>query len=370
MASITKLSMLATVSNFAIALDSEKVASALTQAFQCNIATYENYETRFDFYIENRILPQEFSVEKIEEAYLQGQELWCQENSPCLEYATRPSYLNCEGGSRRAIFPMGLTSAYQGGYGCWCYFGTTTPLAGYGQPVDELDLECKHLVEGYKCIQEEYFEEHGEDSTPWNHDYNAHVACNDVISGGIEELGISCRENTETLYQEKICLVEIHFQLNLLRISFTQTLDEVQSKKHPTAIMLPGTFNVNEHCEALPSTSLPIVDPTPTTAPGNGDDCPECPPGQGTGGISTGGSTGTSPGTNPSTGTTIETRPVHRFCCGTYPLRKKISSYTPNAQCCGDAVYNSATEKCCGTQEEILLGYNGGASVSLIDDDC
>ena len=36
---------------------------------------------------------------------------------------------------------------YHALYGCWCYFDT--PDSGHGEPVDEIDAQCKALKGAY-----------------------------------------------------------------------------------------------------------------------------------------------------------------------------------------------------------------------------
>lgn len=58
-------------------------------------------------------------------------------------------------------------------YGCWCYFEDDHGK-GRGQPIDELDAQCKILQDGYYCAIQDAADL-GQSCTPWEVIYNSAI---------------------------------------------------------------------------------------------------------------------------------------------------------------------------------------------------
>jgi len=57
-------------------------------------------------------------------------------------------------------------------YGCWCFFESTE--RGKGQPIDDIDAQCKQLQDGYFCAVQDAVDI-GEVCTPWEIIYNSSI---------------------------------------------------------------------------------------------------------------------------------------------------------------------------------------------------
>lgn len=59
-------------------------------------------------------------------------------------------------------------------YGCWCNFRENPYLQrGYGEPVDDFDVNCKQLEENYICCSEEAYNDSNKDNcNPWEEEWD------------------------------------------------------------------------------------------------------------------------------------------------------------------------------------------------------
>lgn len=171
-------------------------------------------------------------------------------------------------------------------YGCWCYFQENHGL-GKGQPVNEVDNQCKILHDGYECIMMDAAAD-GEECTPWNVKYNSAtglglLAGDDKNNDSLENaLRFKCRRANRKFGDcaARACMVENYFVVRTLRL-FLKGVTFDPSVKH----------------------DLGLFDPS--------EDCP----------------TGDGPKSD-------------KACCGSYPLRFPYKHLDGQRGCCGEKTYN------------------------------
>lgn len=124
-------------------------------------------------------------------------------------------------------------------YGCWCYF-EESDYRGRGQPVDEFDLQCKILQQGYECLQIDYDslpELAGQTCDPETTEYVSSIGNGQFNHMSLESLKTECDlVNSENTCQAKLCKIEGYFLMRMLQLVLAefknpdlQKYDRVQS---------------------------------------------------------------------------------------------------------------------------------------------
>ena len=102
-------------------------------------------------------------------------------------------------------------------YGCWCFFQDDHHLAK-GPPQNEVDEFCKVLHNGYECAIIDSDDKEIE-CTPWKVDYNTST----VIGNTAEEVETNCVASNSGYCEQRACIVENFFILNIFSVFFTST---------------------------------------------------------------------------------------------------------------------------------------------------
>lgn len=170
-------------------------------------------------------------------------------------------------------------------YGCWCYFQDAHG-AGKGKPVDEIDVLCKRLHDGYTCAIMDSMDM-GEECVPWDIEYNSAIGSGMIFNMDISTIRSECdAQNPDTGCPNWVCKIEGYF-LQQLILYFTHGGSINQDFRHAVG------FN-------------PDVD------------CPV------------------------STGIKSE-----KACCDEYPLRFPFKTYNGSRDCCLSKTFNTNLYQCC-----------------------
>lgn len=114
----------------------------------------------------------------------------------------------------RTIFgsDMGLINQY----GCWCYFEDEHSRTK-GGPVDQIDILCKRLHDGYSCAMMDGTAA-GFDCIPWEVNYNSAVGSGLALNMDINTIRTECdTQNPNTVSCENwACKIEGYFVQQLL----------------------------------------------------------------------------------------------------------------------------------------------------------
>ena len=198
-------------------------------------------------------------------------------------------------------------------YGCWCYFWEAFG-EGYGRPVDEVDMKCKALHQGYECVIKDTQDEidalllnntNGQHDAqiqllapcledPWRVTYQATAwtLWRDIFEGCV-------MVNPNDICKQRICSVEIFFILELFSAWKSGYVDN--NLKHRNGFNPKAQCGVRHNTQALFTAS----------------------------------------------------------CCGSYPERFIYRDYDSEGnerQCCGKYPYTMNAQECCVDNSE-GLGY-------------
>jgi len=171
------------------------------------------------------------------------------------------------------------------GYACWCYF-TDDHGKGRGKPIDEIDVLCKRLHDGYTCAIMDAADV-GETCIPWEVPYNSAIGTGMTTDMDIGTIRSECdRQNTTPGCANAACKVEGYFLQQLILLFTHGTVIE------PSYQHING-FNVQIEC--------PI-----------------------------------------SSGITSE-----HACCDEHPLRFPFKTYNGSRDCCFHHTFNTNLYQCC-----------------------
>ena len=97
-------------------------------------------------------------------------------------------------------------------YGCWCYFENDHGK-GKGRPVDEIDVMCKRLHDGYTCAIMDAENLGHDECIPWEVDYNSAVGSGfSLINMDVETIRSECdAQNPEVGCANWACKIEGYF---------------------------------------------------------------------------------------------------------------------------------------------------------------
>jgi len=171
-------------------------------------------------------------------------------------------------------------------YGCWCYFQNDYG-AGRGKPVDEIDMLCKRLHDGYQCAIMDSANLVTGECIPWEVSYESAVGSGMLVDMDIATIRSECDiQNPSNGCANWVCKIEGYFVQQLV-LYFTHGGSIDQSLRHANGF-----------------------DPK--------NDCP----------ISTG----------------IDSE---KACCDDYPLRFPFKTYNGSRDCCYSHTFNTNLYQCC-----------------------
>lgn len=218
-------------------------------------------------------------------------------------------------------------------YGCWCFFQDDHHLAK-GPPQNEVDKFCKILHNGYECAMIDSGDKNLPACSPWKVDYNSST----MIGNTAQEVETNCMVSNAGYCEQRACIVENFFILNIFSVFFTSTPFD-PSLKHDLGFDYAGECLLRNDLPSLqnPGNFLPKPDNS-----GNNDQ------------------------NNPLTNNTepaATIKPVvkrPKSCCGCYPNRFVYHFDENKAQCCGKETYNPTFKSCCHTNNLVENGYSSG----------
>jgi len=192
-------------------------------------------------------------------------------------------------------------------YGCWCLFDSNNGYVGngYGQPVDEIDAECKLLHDNYNCLTIE-------ESTcdPYNVEYNRPLGSGfawfleltfpfdtpNSLAQTPDDIVTQCETVNQDLCEKNACIIESIFLRTLYNLP---SFDQVTFTPKATENYHSNQFDPTIECK--------IDNGFSDWSSARGE----------------------------------------KKCCGQYQTYKQVY-YTGNKDCCNDqSVFNTNTKKCC-----------------------
>ena len=170
-------------------------------------------------------------------------------------------------------------------YGCWCYFQNDHGH-GRGAPVDEIDMLCKKLHDGYTCAIMDSAAQNDE-CVPWEIEYESALGSGMVLGMSLETIRAECDvQNPVNNCANWVCKIEGYFVTQLV-LYFTHGGLINHSYRHANGF-----------------------DPK--------NDCP----------ISSG----------------VDSE---KACCDDYPLRFPFKTYNGDRQCCIAQTFDANLYSCC-----------------------
>jgi len=172
-------------------------------------------------------------------------------------------------------------------YGCWCYFNADFGK-GKSKPVDDLDVACKALHNGYECVEIDSLVE-GEVCTSWDQSYLAISHTNLHTDAEIVE---ACEVSVgATNCASRACAVETKF------VKFLSDWASIHTPDYAQFSAQSGNFDPSDSC--------------PVSGTGN--------------------------------------RIGEKQCCGNFPSRFPYwtSSSSGSRGCCNGATFDSQLKQCC-----------------------
>jgi hypothetical protein len=171
-------------------------------------------------------------------------------------------------------------------YGCWCYFQDGYG-SGKGKPVDDIDVLCKRLHDGYTCAIMDSADL-GDECVPWEVSYNSAIGSGMLIDMDIATIRQECDvQNPDNGCPNWVCKIEGYF-LQQLVLYFTHGGQINHNFRHAMG------FNT--------ATGCPVM-----------------------------------------TGTKSD-----KACCDEYPLRFPFKTYNGARDCCYTHTFNTNLYQCCG----------------------
>lgn len=152
-------------------------------------------------------------------------------------------------GTLRAL-PINFVTGLQE-YGCWCYFEDLHGM-GRGQPLTEIDEQCKILHDGYECAILDHSDPSSE-CEPWSVTYRSATG---LGGSGIDE---ECYEvNPSDQCAARACIIEGRFVVSILNLFLTGHTIESHLKvqggfiRDGTCIGRPGKRSPKACCGDYP----------------------------------------------------------------------------------------------------------------------
>ena len=178
------------------------------------------------------------------------------------------------------------------GYGCWCYFGDDS-LSGKGSTINDMDVICKVLQDGYSCIISDGEDDGESCEDPWDQDYTSATGFpfSSLSSDNMETAILEACEdaNSDSDCSARVCAVQGYFVLSIFELFLSgSSLDT--SYKHSF-----GNMDTDTDCSH-------------TDAGTSGQD---------------------------------------KMCCGTYPLRFGHKDGNGDKSCCSYHVYDNTGDLAC-----------------------
>jgi hypothetical protein len=100
-------------------------------------------------------------------------------------------------------------------YGCWCYF-MNDHGQGRGKPVDDIDMLCKRLHDGYTCAIMDALDL-GMTCVPWEVQYNSALGSGLGMGMNIDGIRTECNsQNQATGCEQWACKIEGYFVQQLV----------------------------------------------------------------------------------------------------------------------------------------------------------